>query len=117
MKKDKRKEELRPLKIVALGGLGEIWMNVMVIECGDDLILIDCGVLFPDLYWMGLDLVLPDFTYLVQNKERVRALFITHGHEDHIGAIPFLLKEVKVPIIYCSRFAARLIHEKCVEHG
>ena len=106
-----------PLRIVALGGLGEIGMNLLVIECGDDIILVDCGVLFPDLYWMGLDLVIPDFNYLVENKGRIRGLFITHGHEDHIGAIPFLLREVKVPIVYCSRFASRLIQEKCTEHG
>lgn len=106
-----------PLRIAALGGLGEVGLNLMVLECGEDIILIDCGVLFPDLYWMGLDLVLPDFSYLIANQERIRGLVITHGHEDHIGAIPFLLKKIKIPIIYCSRFASRLIIDKCSEHG
>jgi ribonuclease J len=106
-----------PLRIAALGGLGEIGLNLMVMECGDNILLIDCGVLFPDLYWMGLDLVLPDFSYLVANQDRIKGLVITHGHEDHIGAIPFLLKKVKVPIIYCSRFASRLIIDKSAEHG
>src|ERR1700683_3740865 len=106
-----------PLRITALGGLGEIGMNLMVMECGGDILLIDCGVLFPDLYWLGLDLVVPDFSYLIENQKKIKGLVITHGHEDHIGAIPFLLKKIKIPIIYCSRFASRLIAEKCAEHG
>jgi len=105
-----------PLRVIPLGGLGEIGLNLMVLECGDDIILIDCGVLFPDLSWLGLDLVLPDFSYLIANEKKIKGLVVTHGHEDHIGAIPFLLKKVKVPIIYCSRFAARLIQDKCSEH-
>jgi len=106
-----------PLRVMALGGLGEIGMNLTVLECGEDILLIDCGVLFPDLYWLGLDLVVPDFTWLIENKDKIRGLVITHGHEDHIGAIPFLLKKMKIPIVYCSRFAQRLISEKCEEHG
>src|SRR5436305_8622547 len=106
-----------PLSIIPLGGLGEIGLNLMVMECGDDMILIDCGVLFPDLSWLGLDLVLPNFDYIVQNQQKLKGLVITHGHEDHIGAIPFLLKEVKIPIVYASRFASRLIEEKCKDNG
>lgn len=105
------------VRVMALGGLGEIGMNLMAIECEDDILLIDCGVLFPDLYWLGLDLVLPDFTWLIENESKIRGLVITHGHEDHIGAVPFLLKKIKLPIVYCSRFASRLISEKCQEHG
>jgi ribonuclease J len=106
-----------PLRIIPLGGLGEIGLNLMVMECGNDLILIDCGVLFPDLSWLGLDLVLPDFDYIIKNKEKIRGLVVTHGHEDHIGAIPFLLREVEVPIVYASPFASRLLQEKCKEYG
>jgi ribonuclease J len=108
---------IEPLRVMALGGLGEIGMNLMAMECGQDIILIDCGVLFPDLYWLGLDLVLPDFSWLIENQSRIRGLVVTHGHEDHIGAIPFLLKKIKIPIVYCNRFAARLISDKCAEHG
>jgi ribonuclease J len=105
------------LRVFALGGLGEIGLNLTVIEYGDDILIVDCGVLFPDLYWMGLDIVIPDFTYLIENQHKIKGLVITHGHEDHIGAIPFLLKFVKIPIIYSSKFAARLIEEKSEEHG
>ncbi len=106
-----------PLRVIPLGGLGEIGLNIMVLECGDDILIIDCGVLFPDLTWLGLDLVIPNFEYLVKNKKKIKGLVITHGHEDHIGAIAFLLKEIKIPIVYASNFACRLIEEKCKEHG
>jgi ribonuclease J len=106
----------KPLRVLALGGLGEIGLNLTVVECGDDILIIDCGVLFPDLSWMGLDIVIPDFSYLKENQTKIRGIVITHGHEDHIGAIPYLLKEIKIPIIYCSRFAARLLAEKAEEH-
>src|ERR1035438_7909522 len=111
------KMEKPSLRIMALGGLGEVGLNLMLLECGDDILIVDCGVLFPDLYWLGLDLVLPDFTYLIQNQDKIRGLVVTHGHEDHIGAIPYLMSKVKIPIIYCSRFANRLIQDKCKEHG
>ncbi|MBK9294561.1 MAG: ribonuclease J [Oligoflexia bacterium] len=107
----------KKLRVIPLGGLGEVGLNLMVIEYGEDMILIDCGVLFPDLSWLGLELVLPNFDYIIENKKKLRALIITHGHEDHIGAIPFLLKKVKIPVVYASRFASRLIEEKCKEHG
>lgn len=108
---------MKTLKIIPLGGLGEVGLNLMVIECNEDIYLIDCGVLFPDLFWMGLDLVVPDFSYLLENKDRIKALLVTHGHEDHIGAIPYLLKEVEVPNIYSSQFAGELIKESCSEVG
>ncbi len=107
----------KSLKVIPLGGLGEVGLNLMVIEFEGEILLLDCGVLFPDLYWLGLDLVLPDFSYLIENEAKIKGLVITHGHEDHIGAIPFLLKKIKLPIIYCSRFAGRLITDKCQEHG
>ena len=105
------------LRVFALGGLGEIGLNMTVVEYGDNILLVDSGLLFPDLHWMGLDLVIPDFTYLLDKVDRIKGLVITHGHEDHIGAIPFLLQKIKIPIIYCSRFAGRLVEEKCREHG
>jgi len=105
----------KPLKVIPLGGLGEIGLNLMVVEYDNEILVIDCGVLFPDLHWLGLDLVLPDFTYLIENEHKIKGLVVTHGHEDHIGAIPFLLGKVKIPVIYCSRFAGRLITDKCEE--
>jgi len=106
-----------PLRVIPLGGLGEVGMNLMVFECGDEMILVDCGLLFPDLSWLGLDFVLPDFTYIVENKHKLKGVVVTHAHEDHIGAIPFLLKEVDVPIIYGGAFARKLLEDKCEEHG
>ncbi|MCC6278086.1 MAG: ribonuclease J [Oligoflexia bacterium] len=105
------------LRVIPLGGLGEVGLNCMAIECNDEILIIDCGVLFPDLHWLGLDLVVPKFDYLIENKHKIKGLVVTHGHEDHIGAIPFLLREVEIPIIYASRFASRLIQEKCSEYG
>jgi len=86
------------LKIIPLGGLGEIGLNMMVIEHGPDLLIVDAGLMFPNDYMPGIDLVIPDFTYIRENKEKIRAIILTHGHEDHIGAIPFLLKEFPVPV-------------------
>ena len=86
------------LKIIPLGGLGEIGKNMTVIEFGSDLILIDCGMGFPDEDMYGIDVVLPDITYLKNNASRIRGMIITHGHEDHIGAVPYVLKELDIPI-------------------
>ena len=105
-----------PLKIIPLGGLGEIGRNMMAIEHGDDIVVIDAGVLFPDEDMPGMDFAIPDISYLVQNRERVRAILITHGHEDHIGALPFVLGELDVPV-YASRLTHGLISVKLREHG
>ena len=86
------------LKIISLGGLGEIGKNITVYECGEDILVVDCGLAFPDDDLLGVDAVIPDFTYLLRNKERIRGVFITHGHEDHIGGLPYLLREVNVPV-------------------
>ena len=102
------------VKIIALGGVGEIGKNCAVVEQGDDLVVIDCGLSFPNEEMLGVDIVVPDFTYLLQNKEKVRGVFLTHGHEDHVGALPYLLKQLNVPI-YCSEFTHALIRHKLDE--
>ena len=103
------------LKIIPLGGLGEIGKNMTVIEFGNDLIIIDCGMGFPDEAMYGIDVVLPDISYLRNNASRIRAMIITHGHEDHIGAIPYVLRELDVPI-YTTSLTAALIELKLEEH-
>ncbi|WP_280769170.1 ribonuclease J [Salipaludibacillus daqingensis] len=103
------------LSIFALGGLNEIGKNMYVIESANQILIIDCGVKFPDESLLGVDLIVPDITYLVENKNKVKALILTHGHEDHIGGIPFLLKKLNVPI-YATRFTLGLIELKLKEH-
>ena len=104
------------LKIIPLGGLDEIGKNMTVYECGGEIIVVDCGMAFPGDDMYGIDSVIPDVSYLVQNRARIRGLFITHGHEDHIGAIPYVLKQVNMPI-FCTPFTAGLIKLKLEEHG
>ena len=104
------------LKIIPLGGLNEIGKNMTVYEYGGEIIVVDCGMAFPGDDMYGIDSIIPDVTYLIKNKARIRGLFITHGHEDHIGAIPYVLKQVNLPI-YCTRFTAGLIKLKLEEHG
>ena len=104
------------LKIIPLGGLDEIGKNMTVYEYGGEIIVVDCGMAFPDEEMYGVDCVIPDVSYLVKHKNRIRGLFITHGHEDHIGAIPYVLKQVNMPI-YCTRLTAGLIRLKLEEHG
>ena len=103
------------MKIIPLGGLNEIGKNMTVYEHGGEIIVVDCGMGFPDDSMYGIDLIIPDVTYLIKNANRIRGLFITHGHEDHIGAIPYILKQVNMPI-YCTRFTAGLIKLKLEEH-
>ena len=104
------------LKIIPLGGLDEIGKNMTVYEYGGEIIVVDCGMAFPDEEMYGIDCVIPDVSYLIKHKNRIRGLFITHGHEDHIGAIPYVLKQVNMPI-YCTRLTAGLIRLKLEEHG
>jgi len=103
------------LRLIPLGGLGEIGLNMMVLEYRDDLIVIDAGLMFPEDYMLGIDMVIPDITYLRQHMDKVRAIILTHGHEDHIGALPFILKELKVPV-YGTPFTLALVAEKLQEH-
>lgn len=103
-------------KVVALGGLGEVGKNMYCVIHKDEILIVDCGVMFPESDLMGVDYVLPDYTYLIENKEKVKALIITHGHEDHIGSIAYLLKQMDLPIIYAPRQASRLIAKKLDEH-
>ena len=103
------------LKIIPLGGLGEIGKNMTAIECGSDIIVIDCGMGFPDDDMYGIDIVLPDISYLKSNASKVRGIILTHGHEDHIGAVPYVLKELDVPI-YTTPLTAALVELKLEEH-
>jgi ribonuclease J len=104
------------VRVIPLGGLGEIGLNMMLLEAGDDLIAVDCGLLFPDDEMPGVDYVIPDFSYLLAKREHCRGVILTHGHEDHIGALPYLLRELDVPV-YGTRIALALATERLKEHG
>ncbi len=104
------------LLAIPLGGLGEFGMNMLVLRSGDDMILIDAGMMFPEAELLGVDIVIPDITYLKQNRQYLRAILLTHGHEDHIGALPYILRDLQVPI-YGTRFTLALVHKRLEEHG
>ena len=113
--KKQEKQNNSKLKIIPLGGLEQIGMNITAFEYEDSIIVVDCGLAFPEDDMYGVDLVIPDVTYLKENIDRVKGFFITHGHEDHIGAIPYVLKDVNVPI-YSTRLTNALIEHKLEEH-
>jgi len=104
------------LHIVPLGGLGEFGMNCMAMRWGDDIIVIDAGLMFPEAELLGVDIVVPDISYLIENRQRVRAIILTHGHEDHIGALPWILSELNVPV-WGTEFTLALLEDKLEEHG
>ena len=112
----KSKAEPKPIKVSFLGGLNEVGKNMTLFEYGEDMFLVDCGLAFPDQDMLGVDLVLPDFTYVERNADRTRGIVITHGHEDHIGGLPYLLKVLNVPV-YGTKLTIGLIQGKLREHG
>lgn len=116
-KKTAKKEIRRtPLRIIPLGGLLEIGKNMTMYECGNDAFIVDCGLAFPDEEMPGIDVVIPDFTYVEKNKDKIRGIMITHGHEDHIGGLPYLLKSVNIPV-YGTKLTLGLVEGKLKEHG
>ena len=112
----KQQETTSKLKIIPLGGLEQIGMNITAFEYEDSIIVVDCGLSFPEDDMYGIDLVIPGVTYLKENIDRVKGFFITHGHEDHIGAIPYVLKDINVPI-YATKLTIGIIDNKLKEHN
>ena len=110
------RQKRTPVRIIPLGGLNEIGKNMTVFECCNDMFILDCGLAFPDMDMPGVDIVIPDFTYVESNKDKIRGIVITHGHEDHIGGLAYLLKKINVPI-YGTRMTLGLIEGKLEEHG
>lgn len=112
----KKKKSTNDILIFSLGGLGAVGMNMYVVECNNEILIMDAGILFAGGETPGVDYIIPDFTYLVENKDKIKALFITHGHEDHIGGLPFLLEKINIPVIYASGIAYNLIKNKMFEY-
>ncbi len=110
----KNNKKTGKLRVIPLGGFGEIGKNMTVLEYGDEIIVIDAGLMFPEQDMLGIDLVIPDISYLLENKEKIKAIFITHAHEDHVGALPYILPQLNVPL-YCTRLAKGLISGKLKE--
>ncbi|NTV91032.1 MAG: ribonuclease J [Clostridiales bacterium] len=106
----------KKLKVIPLGGLQEIGKNITAFEYGDDIIVVDCGLAFPEDDMLGIDLVIPDVSYLVKNRDKVRGIVLTHGHEDHIGGVPYILREINTPV-YSTRLTLGLLQYKLEEHG
>ncbi len=111
-----RPRQKPPIRVYFLGGLNEIGKNFTVYECENDMVIVDCGLAFPDEEMLGVDVVIPDFTFVEKNREKIRGIVITHGHEDHIGAVPYLLKKLNVPV-YATALTIGLIESKLQEHG
>ena len=107
--------QTKKLQIIPLGGLGEFGMNCLAVRWEDDIIVIDAGLMFPETELLGVDIVVPDITYLIENKKHVRAIVLTHGHEDHIGGLPWILSELKVPV-YATEFTLAYVEDKLEEH-
>jgi len=116
LKKIEMNKGVSPVKLIPIGGLNEIGKNMTVLEYKNDIMIIDCGLSFPEDEMFGIDIVIPDFSYLIKNREKVRGMILTHGHEDHIGAIPYLIKELDLPI-YGTRLTLGLVENKLKEHG
>lgn len=106
----------KKLRVIPIGGLHEVGKNCTLVEYGNDMIMIDCGLTFPDEEMLGVDIVIPDFNYVEENKDKLRGIFVTHGHEDHVGAIPYFLKNVDTNV-YCSKLTKGLLENKFKEHG
>src|SRR5437868_10703878 len=104
------------LRIIPLGGLGEFGMNCLALRWQDDIIVIDAGLMFPEEELLGVDIVVPDISYLTENRDKVHAIVLTHGHEDHIGGLPWILSELNVPV-YGTEFTLALVEDKLDEHG
>src|ERR671923_2762668 len=105
------------VRLIPLGGLGEIGKNMLVVESDDGIVVVDAGLSFPRDEHLGVDLVLPDFDYLSERRREIRAVVLTHGHEDHVGALPFLMREISIPEVWATRLTLGLVKSKLDEHG